>query len=155
MFVLRINFKKSRTLIIISLLVLTLIFATVAIVANTDFTSVKSYATCDEVGEYSLAAGNAEEQADFLEQFGYEVQAENAETDEITIPKSFNDTYEKYNELQKAIGLDLESYKGKSVQRVRLELSDGNYAVLLIFKDKVVGAHITSGVYGDENLPLV
>ena len=76
---------------------------------------------------------------------------------EVTIPTDFNDTYEQYNELQKEIGLDLEKFKGKSVQKITYELKNckTKFAVLLIYKGKVIGGHLTNGEYGSENLSLI
>lgn len=157
MFVLRIKLKKSRLLIIIPLAVLILAFAVIVFAANADFTPVRSYATCDEAGEYPLSAGTAQERTEFFSRFGFEIDEDSTESDRVTIPAVFNDTYEKYNGLQKRIGLDLEPYQGKTVERIKFALSDGTdrQAVMLVYKDKVIGAHITSGVYGDENQPLV
>lgn len=157
MFVLRIKLKKSRLIIIICAAVAVLVFALIVALANADYTPVKNYATCDEAGEYSLSAGTRQEQADFLKQFGYEARTVGATSDKVTIPTRFNEVYEKYNALQKEIGLDLTAFKGKTVERVRLELADGTnrQAVMLVYKNKVIAAHITSGIYGDENQPLV
>lgn len=118
--------------------------------------SLPDTATCDELGCYSLKCDKDDEQCAFLEQFGLS-PVKNTDSCEVTVPTDFNDTYEEYNELQKEIGLDLEKFKGKSVQKVTYELknSKAKYAVLLIYKGKVIGGHLTNGEYGSENLPLI
>ena len=118
--------------------------------------SLPDTATCDELGSYSLKCDKDDEQCAFLEQFGL-LPVKITDSCEVIIPTDFNDTYEEYNKLQKEIGLDLEKFKGKSVQKVTYELknSKAKYAVLLIYKGKVIGGHLTNGEYGSKNLPLI
>ena len=118
--------------------------------------SLLDTATCDELGCYSLKCDKDDEQCAFLEQFGLS-PVKNTDSCEVTVPTDFNDTYEEYNELQKEIGLDLEKFKGKSVQKITYELKNckTKFAVLLIYKGKVIGGHLTNGEYGSENLPLI
>lgn len=118
--------------------------------------SLPDTATCDELGSYSLKCDKDDEQCAFLEQFGLSSE-KITDSCEVTIPSDFNATYEEYNNLQKSIGLDLEKFKGKSAQKVTYELDTGKtkYAVLLIYKGKVIGGHLTNGEYGSENLPLI
>lgn len=118
--------------------------------------SLPDTATCDELGCYSLKCGKDDEQCNFLEQFGLSSE-KITDSCEVTIPTDFNDTYEQYNELQKEIGLDLEKFKGKSVQKITYELKNckTKFAVLLIYKGKVIGGHLTNGEYDSENLSLI
>lgn len=113
-------------------------------------------ATCDELGTYFLTAKNTSEQCQFLEQFGYKANSKSMESREVVIPTKFNKVYEDYNSLQKSIGLDLGGFRGVTAQEVRFELknSETKYAVLLIYNEKVIGAHLTNGEYGQSNLPL-
>lgn len=132
----------------------------VAVVCIISMISVQSSlpdtATCDELGCYSLKCDKDDEQSAFLEQLGLSAE-KITDSCEVTVPTDFNDTYEEYNELQKEIGLDLEKFKGKSVQKVTYELKNSKtkYAVLLIYKGKVIGGHLTNGEYGSENMPLI
>lgn len=132
----------------------------VAVVCIISMISVQSSlpdtATCDELGCYSLKLDKDDEQCTFLQQFGL-LPVKITDSCEVIIPTEFNDTYEQYNELQKEIGLDLEKFKGKSVQKVTYELKNSKtkFAVLLIYKGKVIGGHLTNGEYGSENLPLI
>ena len=118
--------------------------------------SLPDTATCDELGCYSLKCDKEDEECTFLEQFGLS-PLKITESSEVTIPTEFNETYEEYNELQKSIGLDLEKFKGKSAQKVTYELDNSKtkFAVLLIYKGKVIGGHLTDGEYGSKNLPLI
>lgn len=118
--------------------------------------SVPDVATCDELGSYSLNAENAEEQCRFLNQFGLVADINSADKDNIIIPAHFNLTYEQYNNLQKKVGLDLSRYSGKEAQKITYTLKNSKtkYAVLVVYKGRVIGAHLTNGEYGQENLPL-
>ena len=49
----------------------------------------------------------------FLNGFGHEVENEPPKVYEIVIPEQFNSVYEKYNEIQRAQGLNLKRYAGK------------------------------------------
>lgn len=132
----------------------------VAVVCIISMISVQSSlpdtATCDELGCYSLKLDKDDEQCAFLQQFGLS-PVKITDSCEVIIPTEFNDTYEQYNELQKEIGLDLEKFKGKSAQKITYELKNSKtkFAVLLIYKGKVIGGHLTNGEYGSENLPLI
>lgn len=113
-------------------------------------------ATCDEVGSYSLTFQKEDDGAGFLEQFGLSVD-KLVDNSEVKIPSEFNDTYNEYNKLQNEIGLDLEKFRGKTAQKITCRLKDSStqFAVLLVYKEKVIGAHLTNGEYGSKNLPLV
>lgn len=154
MFVL--NIKPSKKFAVIFAVISIALGIICIICMTTAHNSVSKTATCDEIGTYSLSAENTEAQVSFLKQFGHTAVADSAESREVTIPAEFNDTYEEYNNLQKEIGLNLEKFKGKTALQVRFELenSDTKYAVLLICNEKVIGAHLTNGEYGQSNLPL-
>ena len=90
-----------------------------------------------------------DDRIEFLKLYGWEVQPEAIEIIEVTIPKEFDNIYEKYNQMQISEGLDLEKYKGKSVKRYTYLVSnydyDGTvYANLIIYKDRVIGGDVCS-----------
>ncbi len=58
-----------------------------------------------------------EENINFLENFGWEVDSLPLETVHFTLPDTFDAVYEGYNELQLEAGLDLTPYLGKSGKR--------------------------------------
>lgn len=74
----------------------------------------------------------------------------------VTIPEFFNKTYCRYNELQRLQGLDLEKYKGKQCTLFVYEISDFTadyekaYLTLLIYKDFVIGGHISTLTQSEE-----
>ena len=87
----------------------------------------------------------------FLKTFGWEVTTE-APVEEISflLPKEFDRVLAGYNEIQKAQGLDLGRYANKRVSRYTYELAsyegyEGKvYANLIMYKNKVIAADITS-----------
>ena len=64
-----------------------------------------------------IKASTAEERLSFLSQFGWELEADPVEVCEVIIPAEFDETYTKYNEIQKAQGFDLTPYAGMRVKR--------------------------------------
>lgn len=120
----------------------------------------------DPSGEVAIAAvdykgvATVEEQLSFLRELGHEPDPNPVYAGEVVIPEVFDSVYETYNRLQKAQGLDLEKYKGKTVQRYTYALTpakdaDGGeetggadgaarYATLLIYKNRVIGGDITT-----------
>lgn len=108
----------------------------------------KTTAQSDTMGTYSLLASDNEGCIDFLNQFEISADNEPIEVSKVRIPSVFNDVYEKYNELQKKQGLDLEDYKGKECEKRTYKVNnygeDNVNANLLIYNGKVIGGDICS-----------
>ena len=92
-----------------------------------------------------------EDRIAFLSQFGYKVSGEPIESVELTLPDDFDRVFSGYNELQKAQGLDLTKYKGKTVTRYTYEVTDypGHegeriYANLIVRKNRIIAGDICS-----------
>lgn len=118
----------------------------------------------DPSGEVAVAAvdykgvDTVEEQLTFLRELGHEPDPNPVYAGEVIIPEVFDSVYETYNQLQKAQGLNLEKYKGKTVRRYTYALTaddadseqtDGapgevRYVTLLIYKNRVIGGDITT-----------
>ena len=107
----------------------------------------------DSAGEVAVAALNfkgiatVEEQLEFLDGLGYKVSPIPVYADEVVIPEVFDGVYEKYNELQKSQGLNLEKYRGKKVMRytyTEAAEEDTRYVTLLIYKNKIIGCDVTT-----------
>lgn len=120
----------------------------------------------DPTGEVAIAAvdykgvATVEEQLSFLRELGHKPDPNPVYAGEVVIPEVFDSVYETYNQLQKAQGLNLEKYKGKTVQRYTYALTpaegtdsgeetggtDGaaRYATLLIYKNRIIGGDITT-----------
>ncbi len=93
---------------------------------------------------------NAEDAAEFLAQFGWEVDAATVQSVEVTLPEQFDKVFVGYNELQKRQGLDLSKYTGKNVTRYTFtvknyEAAEGTvYANVLVFRNRVIGGDLCS-----------
>lgn len=86
--------------------------------------------------------------ADYIASFGIETDESTCVIDEIIVPTEFNDVYENYNAIQKEQGFDLSLYKGKTLSRYTLEVTNYTekekevYAEVLTYRGKVVAADI-------------
>lgn len=103
------SFKANKkTIIGAALLVLSLIVLAIVIPGRAKQTNA--------VLGVSLKAGTNQERIAFISNFGYDVISEPKQIKDIIIPEQFNDTYTRYNILQKRQGFDLERYKGKNAK---------------------------------------
>lgn len=95
-----------------------------------------------------------EDRIEFLRGFGYEVDPNPVEDDEITVPEEFDSVYTKYNDLQRAQGLNLKKYRGKTVSRyiytvTNYEGYDGTVlATVLVYKNRIIAGDIC-GIDGE------
>lgn len=74
---------------------------------------------------------------------GWDVEKISDET--VRIPEKFNETYQRYSEVLKKNGFDIEKYKGKEVRRVLFLVKNfgGNsevHAELLLDGGKLIGS---------------
>ena len=65
----------------------------------------------------SLVATNEQERLAFISHYGWEVDKDEVEIQEIVIPDVFDDVYNNYNEIQLEQGFDLTKYAGQRVKR--------------------------------------
>ena len=85
-----------------------------------------------------------------LSQFGWEVDAAQAKTVQVTVPSEFDKVFVGYNELQKRQGLDLSKYRNKSITRYTFPVTnypdyEGTvYANVLVYRNRVIGGDICS-----------
>ncbi len=91
----------------------------------------------------------------FIARCGYAV--EGCVSDEgITVPKTWNETYTAYNDLQKQQGFDLRAYKGKPVRKLVYALSDSeDYVTVLATADRIIAADRSSMRQGAQPAPLL
>ena len=91
-----------------------------------------------------------EDRLAFISQFGINVAGEAKESETFAIPENFDRVTAKYNEIQKAQGLDLTKYKNKKVTRYTYSVSDyegydGEVNVnLIIYRNTVIGCDVSS-----------
>lgn len=91
-----------------------------------------------------------EDAAEFLSQFGWEVNTTPVETKTVTIPAEFDKVFAAYNEIQKEQGLNLSKYKNKEVTRYTFSVTnypkyEGTvYANVLVYRNRVIAGDICS-----------
>ena len=102
------------------------------------------------VGAGEFAADTAEGRLSFLKSFGWEAEETPALVKEITVPKTFDEVYSRYNEeIQLPEGYDLRRYAGRQVtlyvyQILNYPTEDEVTANLLVADGTVVGGDICS-----------
>lgn len=65
----------------------------------------------------SLLATNEQERLSFISYYGWEIDKDAIEIQEIVIPEVFDDVYNNYNQIQLNQGFDLRKYAGQRVKR--------------------------------------
>lgn len=92
---------------------------------------------------------NEDERQSFIKSMGWEVSKEYSSCKVVTIPAEFNEVYEKYNEIQKEQGFNLEKYKGEKVEIYTYEVyncNDGQenvYINIMVYEDKLIGGDVS------------
>ncbi len=89
-----------------------------------------------------------EDRLAYLSACGCTAEPEPVQTQEVSIPKEFNEVFTRYNELQKAQGFDLSDYAGKRARRYVYQLvdhPDGTdvHATLIVCQDRVIAADLS------------
>ncbi|MCL2082406.1 MAG: DUF4830 domain-containing protein [Oscillospiraceae bacterium] len=85
---------------------------------------------------------------DYLQSYGWEIDKESEISQEVIIPREFDEMFEEYNSLQKEQGFDLRRQRGKRVMRYVYTIKNHPqnreivYASVLIYKKKVVGGDV-------------
>lgn len=118
---------------------------------------IPAYGAAGEVAmintDYSNMDSN-ERRVEFIKSFGYEPNARDYETESVTIPMKFDSVYTRYNDIQRAQGLNLKKYRGKTVTRYTYYITnypnyEGKVAfTMLVFKGDIIGGDVT-GLDGD------
>lgn len=130
----------------------TLLIFSLTVIGGLVYVSKQEALPASTIGDINMKATNNEERVAFFSQFGFEVNEEPIEVKEIVIPDEFDDNYNKYNEIQKKQGLDLEPFKGVRVKYWSYEIlnypgyenSDGRIrGNLLIYNGIIVGGDIS------------
>ena len=100
------------------------------------------------------AADTNDARVKFLTDLGWEVTPSPTESGEIRIPKAGDQVFDRYNELQKSQGHDLNKYAGKKVMRYVYQINnfpdakEPVYATVLVYKDRIIGGDITDTTPG-------
>lgn len=153
MFIYSIKAQSIKLYLSIALSVLSVITVMVLVPPDrlSDSASLEASGTVTERNFKNIET--SEDRIVFLKQFGWEVEPEVRDVQQVTIPVKFDPIYEKYNDLQMKEGLNLEKYKGKTVKKYTYLVSNHDYegvvyANLLIYKNRVIGGDICSAVSG-------
>lgn len=112
---------------------------------------VPTYGRAGEVAmintDYSDMETN-EKRVAFIKSFGYEINEQGYETETVIIPDKFDAVYTKYNDIQRAQGLNLKNYKGKTVTRYTYYVTnypnyDGKVAfTMLVYRGDIIGGDV-------------
>lgn len=103
------------------------------------------------IGCISAATGTVSEDraAEFLHKYGWETEKGTVRSEEVHIPSSFSEVYERYNAIQRKQGYDLTKYKGEKVLKYTFVITNyKNYenveAHILTYGGKIIGGDICS-----------
>ncbi len=108
----------------------------------------------EETPAQTLKAATNEDRLAFLASFGWQVREAPTETQEVRIPKEFNEVFTRYNQLQQSQGFDLSDYAGKTAKRYVYAItnypggSQDFYATVLVCQNKIIGGDVTSTAEG-------
>ena len=103
-----------------------------------------------ETAEEITEVATNEARVAFLEQFGWQLQPEPIQTQQVRVPEDPSEVFLRYNDLQLSQGYDLLTYSGKTLTRYVYQITnypgtDGVYfATLLVYNDAVVGGDVAS-----------
>ena len=97
----------------------------------------------------STGVANNDARVAFLKSFGWDVTTSPVESGQVRVPEKGNEVFNRYNELQKSQGYDLNNFAGKTVMRYVYQINNYPnatapvYATLLIYKNQVIGGDVT------------
>lgn len=91
-----------------------------------------------------------EDRVAFLSEYGWTVDEQPVEFEEVLIPGQFDGVFAGYNDIQKTQGYDFTKYRGKRVMRYSYNItnypnvSENVRATLFIYKNTVIGGDVAS-----------
>ena len=142
---------KATTIKFIAVIGAAIISLAAIILLIPEYTPHTTAAIAKAVSEYKYdGIRTSDDAAEFLRQFGWEVDPQPTEEVTMRIPAEFDRVMNTYNELQKKGGLDLSKYRGREVVRYTFNVTNyPNYdgtvtANVIIYKKRVIGGDISS-----------
>ena len=105
MFVISVKSDILKRFVIIALVAVFLVIGGTIAVSNNRTATVGSFK------DISLNGDTAEDRKAFFAQFDWTISEDPIEVKETVIPTEFDESYTKYNELQKKQNFDLEKYR--------------------------------------------
>lgn len=144
------SIQKSALLICCALLLAVSVYTVGGVITGRSATTGAKTTTVVE---------NTGDMVTYILGFGLEVDVTTARLENGRIPKKFDDSFVAFNEVVMQGGGDLADYKNKKIEKWSFAvpaLSEGDetaYAVLIVYKEKVVGSYILMQPSG-EVLPI-
>lgn len=142
---------KVKLLVTLSAFILT---AVTAVVLSLCFTADR-----EESSGYVFDLKETGGAGGFLSQFSLEYERQEGAR-ELTLPESDDAVFARYAELQSELGLKVLKFSGKRVEERYLKLKNKTergetlYAVIYIYNEKVIAAHLTTLVQESDLLPI-
>jgi hypothetical protein len=139
MFVLTAKVSKTKIALIVTAVIAVVVIAVILHAAKKG-----------QNNEKQPAADTNEGRILFLTGFGWEINTEPVQMQNVTVPKEDSEVFTRYNELQKSQGYDLTKYRGKQVTRYVYEILNYPnakgpvYATLFVYQGKVIGGDVTN-----------
>lgn len=147
MVVMTAKFSKSKRL-----LLLVILLAVAALIAICVFGRSGDSAAAGP--DDTVSAADNDGRVAFLASFGWTVNAEPVQTQQIRIPEQSSEVFDRYNELQRSQGYDLTQYAGQTVTRYVYEIQNYEdaaapvYASVLVSDWQIIGGDVASTAPG-------
>lgn len=158
MFVLTLGKKSLRRIGAVAVCGIVLagtVFAVGSFFRTSDALATNGQTTETEQNVAEMKIENSDSISAFFKNFGLEVDLSTATVDKVKVPKKWDESFSAFNTVVKESGLDLANSKGKTVEKW-LVLCPGRsagdqkcYGVLLVYKQKPVGAYLLNEPSGE------
>jgi len=148
MFIITFKLNKQKILMILSIILILGILLSLGykLISNKNVNTLNQIPTAINYNkEKDLAIK-------FIEGYGWKVDKDTVQREEFQIPKEFDTLYKKYNQYQKDVGLDINSYSGKMAQRFTYKVLNYEnppefkgqqvYADVIISNEKVIAGNL-------------
>lgn len=140
MFVCTLKFDRKKAIFTVIMVALVLFGLIMLVTIDTDNSTEE---------EAPARVASEEKGAQYLSSLGWKAELPALSVENVLIPKSFSDVFNKYNELQLSQGFDLSQYAGKEVRLYTYKItnhesSDSVLAELYVYKNQVIGGDIHS-----------
>lgn len=112
------------------------------------YISTRTVETAAGTGSRNTRIETAQDLQNWFTGYGIEVDGSSITADKVKIPRKWDDSFAAFNTVVGQSGLDLERYKGKTVEKWQALIPSASsgeesyYGVLLVYKKKPVGAYL-------------
>ena len=96
------------------------------------------------VGANQIELSTNEKRVQYINTLGIKLANDDFTQKQVIIPQTFNNVYEKYNNLQLQAGFNLKNYRGKQVTIFTYNIDSQTVVNLMIYKNKLIGGDISS-----------